>query len=124
MTVTYINMTSSYNQPSEYVNSTTESITRPIHNVVYANRPYRINDVSGLSYCIEKTDYVWLHYSPTDFVFEKVGDPSYKGPIHTNMEIFIKISSNGQYLYLNWFNYVKKQGYKENSTGKFVFRGK
>ncbi len=70
--VRYIDMTSSYKQPSRVTREFEENITRPVHDKVYTNRPYRIKDSSGLSYSYyDSTDdkYIWLHYKPEDFIF-------------------------------------------------------
>ena len=66
--VRYIDMTSSYKQPSRVTREFEENITRPVHNHVYTKRPYRIKDSSGLSYCYDNK-YIWLHYKPDDLIF-------------------------------------------------------
>lgn len=69
MTVDYINMTSSYDKASAYIDEYKETISRPVHHPIKTNKRYRIRNASGLSFYLGQKDYVWMHYIPTDLIF-------------------------------------------------------
>lgn len=117
-------MTSSYLQKSNITRVFSEKIRKPIYRDVLANKPYRVKDACGLSFCFAQTTlggkYIWLNYKPNDLIFERASDPKYTGPITTGMELYIKVMDNNEYLYLSTFSYVKT-GSKDSNVGKFKF---
>lgn len=122
--VVYTDMTSSYLQPAKVTRVFSEKITRPIGREVLANKPYRVKDACGLSFCFAQSTfggkYIWLNYKPNDLIFEKASDSNYTGPITSGMELYIKIIDNNQYLNMDSDKYVRTDS-KNPNKGKFKF---
>ncbi len=114
-------MTSSYMQKStvtrDYI---VETISRPIKSNIMANRPYNIRDSSSLSWALDEY-FIWLHYTPSDLIFEKVGDANYTGPITSGMELYIKVVENNSYLYMGRSGYLYTDESIYDETGRFKF---
>ncbi len=122
--VTYIDMTSSYLQPSKETLKFSENITPPVLKEVVCGKPYRVKDACGLSYCFNNStggQYIWLNYKPFDLIFEKADDQDFTGPITSGMELYVKVAGANQYLYLTWNSYVKTYPSKDPDAGKFKF---
>ncbi len=119
--IKYVDMTSSYMQKSTVTrDNIVETISRPIKSKIMANRPYNIRDSSSLSWALSK-NYIWLHYTPLDIIFEKVGDATYNGPITSGMELYIKVVNNNTYLYMASSGYLYTYDSRYDKTGKFKF---